>query len=67
MAHTKFPVDQDFEEMARESKEFAENMSQVAEMSQQIWQKFLESNETSKSSNVDPLNTLPAFTELAKT
>ncbi len=48
--------------------EFANNMARVAEQSQEIWKTFLARNTLDdKPLNADPLNAMPAFTELATT
>ncbi|MGE4611767.1 MAG: class I poly(R)-hydroxyalkanoic acid synthase [Paracoccaceae bacterium] len=61
------PDGADFEEIMHDQQEFAGNMHEVFEVSQKIWEKFLESNaDKQPSTNTDPLNTMPAFTELTK-
>ncbi|MEO1918529.1 MAG: alpha/beta fold hydrolase, partial [Paracoccaceae bacterium] len=59
------PDGADFEEIMHDQQEFAGNMHEIFEVSQKIWEKFLESNADEQlSTNSDPLNTMPAFTEL---
>ena len=59
-------IDSDFEQIIEDKQEFAMNMQEVFEVSQKIWEKFLESEaEANHSTNPDPMNAMPAFTELA--
>ncbi|MEM9012660.1 MAG: class I poly(R)-hydroxyalkanoic acid synthase [Pseudomonadota bacterium] len=50
-----------------ETQTFAANMARVAEMSQEIWRRFLSTQLADEATlRSDPLNTLPAFTEFAQ-
>ena len=53
-------------ELLHEANEFAANMAQIVEKSQEIWGRFLQATmaETAKL-HPDPLNASPAFTELS--
>lgn len=53
----------EMDKMQDDGQEFAANMAQAFEISQQIWQKFTAAQDNDAPS--DPLNTIPAFTELA--
>lgn len=65
MNNKTLPSDTDFEAIAQDQQEFAGNMQEVFEVSQQIWEKFLEAEaDEQHSTNPDPMNTMPAFTEL---
>lgn len=67
MTNADDPTLPDEPSLIEHNAEFAANMTQVMEISQQIWSKFLEANEDQKGGQgADPLNTLPAWTELAK-
>ncbi len=59
------PDGADFEHIVQDRQEFAGNMQEVFEISQEIWGKFMETEaEEQHSSNPDPLNTMPAVNEL---
>lgn len=51
-----------------ESAEFTQNMAQVSETSAEIWSKFLgaQAAKADHPARLDPLNTLPSFTNFAK-
>ena len=51
-----------------ESTEFTQNMAQVSETSAEIWARFLQAQaaKSDQPVRVDPLNTLPSFTQFAK-
>ncbi len=52
-------------ENAQAAAEFAANMATVAERSQEIWMRLLQANlKDEHPMHADPLNTLPAFSEL---
>lgn len=52
-------------ENAQAAAEFASNMAKVAERSQEIWMRLMQANmKDEQPLHPDPLNTLPAFTEL---
>ncbi len=54
-------------ESAQTAAEFAANMTKVAERSQEIWLKLMQSNlSDDQPMHADPLNTLPAFTEFSQ-
>lgn len=49
-----------------DAEDFAQNIGEAMELGQEIWQKFMESEAEAKhSTNPDPLNAMPAMTELA--
>jgi len=55
-------------ETVQNAVEFATNMARVAERSQEIWKTFLARNTLDDTPvQADPLNAMPAFTELATT
>ena len=65
MSDKTLPDGADFEHVVQDSQELADNMQEVFEISQEIWEKFLEAEaDEHHSSNPDPMNTMPAFTEL---
>lgn len=60
------PPETDFEALALDQQEFTENMQEVFQVSQKIWEAFLEAEKgEQKSAKSDPMNTMPAFNELA--
>ena len=60
------PPETDFEALALDQQEFTENMQEVFQVSQKIWEAFLEAEkDEQKSAKSDPMNTMPAFNELA--
>lgn len=65
MSENSSQIDAEFEKLTAEGQEFAENMFKVAEMSQQIWQEFLEAEaKEHPPAPPDPLHTTQPFAEL---
>ena len=65
MSNKTLPDGADFEHIIEDRQEFAGNMHEVFEISQEILEKFLEAEaDEHHSTNPDPMNTMPAFTEL---
>ena len=57
----------ELEALAVEGREFAANMAEAMEISQEIWQKFLQAHaDDEPAANPDPLNIWPAFAELGR-
>jgi polyhydroxyalkanoate synthase len=54
--------------LAEQGKHVAQNMTEVFDISSQIWQKFMAGQmEAGKAGHPDPLNTWPTFAELFRT
>jgi polyhydroxyalkanoate synthase len=62
-----FADTEDLAAMARDSAEFAANLSTVMEKASAVWARFAEANVSdTHPMHADPLNIAPAFTELAQ-